>query len=122
MDQYYTGVIGIEPVVGWLVCIQGDYYGEGFKLKSGRNFIGRASNMDICLSGDMSVAREKHVVVIYEPRERKFFAQPGEGSELFYLNEEVVLGNVLLSSNDVLSIGNARLMFIPCCTQDFSWK
>ena len=36
---YYSRVIGVEPVVGWLVCIEGEYRGESFKLKSGRNFI-----------------------------------------------------------------------------------
>ena len=40
---YYSRVIGVEPVVGWLVCTEGEYKGESFKLKSGRNFIGRAA-------------------------------------------------------------------------------
>ena len=57
---YYAQVIGVEPVVGWLVCIKGAYRGESFKLKSGRNFIGRAANMDIVLGADQSVSRLRH--------------------------------------------------------------
>ena len=33
---YYASLIGIEPVAGWLVCIRGEYYGDQFRLKSGR--------------------------------------------------------------------------------------
>lgn len=119
---FYSGLIGTEPVVGWLVCVEGDYFGEDFKLKSGRNFIGRASNMDIALSGDVSVSREKHAIVVYEPKSRVFIAQPGESSELFYLNDEVVLNNVKMKANDVISIGKTKLMLIPCCNQDFCWE
>ncbi|MDO5574488.1 MAG: FHA domain-containing protein [bacterium] len=118
---YYSGMIGSEPVVGWLVCIEGDYFGESFKLKSGRNFIGRASHMDISLSGDVSVSREKHAIVVYEPKSRTFIAQPGESSELFYLNDEVVLNTTAMKVNDVLSIGKTKLMLIPCCSKAFSW-
>lgn len=31
--------------VGWLVCIDGVYKGWSFELKTGRNFIGRSTNM-----------------------------------------------------------------------------
>ncbi|MDO5574485.1 MAG: FHA domain-containing protein [bacterium] len=119
---FYSGLIGTEPVVGWLVCIEGEHFGEDFKLKSGRNFIGRASNMDVSLSGDVSVSREKHAIVVYEPRGRIFITQPGESSELFYLNDEVVLSNVTMKVNDILSIGKTKLMLIPCCSEAFCWE
>ena len=40
---------------------------------------------------------------------------------MFYLNEEVVLNPVRLKQHDILTIGNTRLMFFPCCGEDFSW-
>lgn len=117
----YQKIIGVEPVVGWLVCIEGEYFGESFNLRSGKNFIGRASDMDIVLGLDKSVSRNRHACVVYEPRSRVFIAQPGESRELFYLNDEVVLNNVKMSSNDVLLIGETKLMLIPCCSEKFSW-
>jgi hypothetical protein len=118
---YYSRVIGTEPVVGWLVCIEGEYFGESFKLKSGKNFIGRSSAMDIVLSADMSVSRSKHAIVIYEPRKRMFIAQEGDSRELFYLNDSVVLSNEEMHAYDVLLIGTTKLMLIPCCGDQFSW-
>lgn len=111
-----------DPVVGWLVCIKGVYFGESFKLKTGRNFIGRASNMDIALSRDNSVSRDKHAIVLYEPHKREFLAQPGESRGLFYLNDEVVLATERLRDRDILTIGNTKLMFIPYCGPECSWE
>lgn len=117
----YQKIIGVEPVVGWLVCIEGEYFGEGFQLRSGKNFVGRASDMDIVLGLDKSVSRNRHACVIYEPKSRTFIAQPGESKELFYLNDEVVLNNMKMTAYDVLQIGETRLMLIPCCSDKFSW-
>ena len=119
---YYSRVIGVEPVVGWLVCTEGEYRGESFKLKSGRNFIGRAANMDVVLSADHSISRFKHAAVIYEPRSRQFIVVPGESRELCYLNGEVVLSNLKMEAYDVLNLGNTSLMLIPCCGKRFSWE
>lgn len=119
---YYSRVIGVEPVVGWLVCIEGEYKGESFKLKSGRNFIGRAANMDVVLSADHSVSRFKHASVIYEPRGRQFIVSTGESRELCYLNDAVVLSNKIMNAYDVLNLGNTSLMLIPCCGPRFTWE
>ncbi|MCD7856608.1 MAG: FHA domain-containing protein [Clostridiales bacterium] len=119
---YYSRVIGVEPVVGWLVCTEGEYKGESFKLKSGRNFIGRAANMDVVLSADHSISRFKHAAVIYEPRSRQFIVATGESRELCYLNGNVVLSNQAIQAYDMLDLGNTRLMLIPCCGERFSWE
>ena len=120
-QSFYATEKGHEPVVGWLVCIKGEAFGEGFKLKSGRNFIGRASNMDVVLTGDATVSREKHAIVLYEPKRRKFMVQAGESRELFYLNDEVVLTAEELKAKDVLTIGKTKLLFVPCCDDSFGW-
>lgn len=111
-----------EPVVGWLVCTKGKYFGQSFTLKSGRNFIGRSRSMDVALEGEPSVSRDRHAVVIYEPKGRLFIAQPGDSRELFYVNDKVVLDNVVLKPRDELSIGKIHLMLIPCCTKEFAWE
>lgn len=110
-----------EPVVGWLVCIEGPAFGQDFKLRSGRNFIGRSLEMDVVLDGDMAVSRYKHAIVVYEPRGNMFLVQPGDAKELFYLNEKVVLGATEIAAYDVLGLGNTKLLFIPCCSDKFNW-
>ncbi len=111
----------ISLVVGWLVCIKGKMYGQDFRLKSGRNFIGRGAGMDICLAGENTVSRDRHAAIIHEPRKNIFIAQPGESRELFYVNGDVVLSPVQLKKNDVLQIGDVSLMLIPCCDEAFTW-
>lgn len=111
----------IDPVVGWLVCIKGADFGSSFIIKSGRNFVGRSADMDIVLHGDSSISRVKHAIILYEPKRREFIAQAGESRELFYVNEEVVLNSTRLKQHDILMIGNTKLMFFPCCGENFSW-
>jgi hypothetical protein len=119
--SYYSKSIGSEPVVGWLVCIEGSHLGEDFRLKSGRNFIGRASGMDIAVTGDNTVSRERHAVIVYEPKKHQFLVQPGEAKELCYLNEKAVLASEELKINDTIAVGSTKLMFFPCCNAAFNW-
>ena len=118
---YYAQVLGVEPVVGWLVCIRGAYRGESFRLKSGRNFIGRAANMDIVLGADQSVSRLRHAAVVYDPRSRAFIVAAGDARELCYLNGEVVITSNIMKAYDVLSLGNTDLMLMPLCGEHFTW-
>lgn len=120
---YYSIDTGVEPVVGWLVCIEGIDFGKSFNLKAGKNFIGRNSQTnDIVLQGDNSVSREKHAIVVYDPKSSAFLVQPGMSSELFYLNDKVILQASIIKVRDIISVGNTKLMFIPFCGPDFSWE
>jgi len=111
-----------SPTVGWLVCTKGKFYGQDFRLKSGRNFIGRGTDMDVCLTGENTVSRDRHATIIHEPKQNVFMAQPGESRELFYVNGEVVLSSVQLKKNDVLQMGDVQLMLVPCCDSEFNWN
>lgn len=113
---------GQQPVVGWLVCTEGCNYGRCYNLHGGKNFIGRREDMDVALTGDETVSRVKHAIIIYEPKQRKFFAQPGESHELFYVNDDVVLSSVQIHDRDVISIGETTLVFVPFCDERFGWE
>jgi hypothetical protein len=121
-DQKIKVPVSKEPVVGWLVCTSGKYFGQSFQLKSGRNFIGRTSEMDVALEGEQTVSRNRHAVIIYEPKERMFIAQPGDSRELFYINDEVVLDNTVLKPYDVINLGKVNLLMIPFCSKEFAWE
>lgn len=117
----FFGNVGLEPVVGWLVCVEGSCRGKDFRLKSGRNFIGRSVQMDVAITGDNTVSRERHAVIVYEPKNHLFLVQPGDSKELCYLNDEVVLTPQTIKLNDVLTVGSTKLMFFPCCDKVFNW-
>lgn len=120
--SFYGNTQEKAPLVGWLVCIEGKAKGNGYELKAGKNFIGRSSSMDVILEGDNSVSRERHAIITFEPKSRRFIAQPGESRELFYLNDNVVLENMELKDGDMVQIGKTLLKFVPFCGPDFSWE
>lgn len=111
-----------KNVVGWLVAIKGPHKGKDFRLQTGRNFIGRDDIMDVCLRYDNAVSRNKHAVLLYEPKGCTFFITPGESHELAYLNGEVLLDAKPLKSGDILTLGRSNLMFVPFCSADFNWE
>jgi hypothetical protein len=111
-----------DPVVGWLVCVEGPDRGRDFRLHAEKNFIGRAPNMDVVLDGDNTVSRERHAIVIFDPKKKIFWALPGEASGLVYLNGEIVNSPVQMKADDVLEIGLTKLVLIPFCGDRYSWS
>lgn len=114
-----------EPVkfpVGWLVCVSGKHLGDSFALTDGRNFIGRMESNMVVLIKDPSVSREKHACVVYEPKKKVFYLQPGDGSALTYLNDEFVEATRPINAHDVIEVGESKLMLIPLCSEEFSWE
>lgn len=112
----------LQPPVGWLVCVSGKQAGREFRLIAGRNTIGRDAGNAVQISGEETVSRSNHAAVVYEPRQNKFFAVPGESRSLAYLNNDVLLSQTEMKKNDRLEIGKAVLMLIPCCDDTFHWE
>lgn len=109
------------PCVGWLVALGGEHLGTDFRLKVGKNFIGRDPQMDVALTEDKSVSRERHAIVVYEPKAHLYLVQPGESSSLVYRNNDVVLTPVKLEAYDIITVGDVNLLFIPLCGERFNW-
>lgn len=110
------------PCVGWLVALSGEHIGTDFRLKVGKNFIGRSPQMDVALTEDKSVSRESHAIMIYEPKAHIYLVQPGESSSLVYLNNELLLTPMRLEAYDTISVGDVDLLFMPLCGERFNWE
>lgn len=109
------------PCVGWLVALGGEHIGTDFRLKVGKNFIGRSSKMDIALTEDKSVSRERHAIVVYDPKSNMYLIQPGESSSLAYHNNNLLLTPEKLEAYDMITVGDVNLLFMPLCGAKFSW-
>lgn len=118
-DLYYEE---IEPVCGWLVCIDGAQRGLDYKIRTGKNFIGRGDDMDIQLLGDNSVSRRNHAILVYDPKKRNAVLLPGESSGLAYLNGDAVYVPQELVAYDIIELGKSKFLFIPFCGEHFEWK
>ena len=109
-----------NPVVGWLVCVEGAEKGRDYRICSGRNYIGRAANNDICVAEDSSISRERHFSIVYDPRSRNYFALPGDSYTL-QVNGEVRTKTYQLSDGDVITCGESKLCFISFCKEGRDW-
>ena len=119
---YANRTRGFAPVVGWLVCIDGPDKGRDYRIHSGYNTIGRAPNMDICISGDVKISRNKHAMIAFDPDESVFFFGPMEAKNLVKKNGKLVMTPMEIQGYDVLTIGTSKFTFIPFCGEKFSWE
>ncbi len=112
----------IDPVVGWLVCITGPDRGRDYRIRNGRNFVGRDPGMDIAITGDDTISRRNHAEIVYDPMSRGFFIAPGDSRGLVYQNKAPVLSPNPLQDRDLIQLGKTELMFVPLCGDGFNWE
>lgn len=112
----------VEPVCGWLVCIEGTRIGKDYKIKSGKNFIGRAEDMDIQIIGDNAIANRNHAIVVYDPKKKNNVLLPGDSAGIAYLNGEPAYMPVELAAYDVIELGKSKFLFVPFCGEHFEWE
>ena len=113
---------GIDPVCGWLVCVEGPDKGRDFRIKTERNFIGRSTSMDIVISGDDSISRENHASITFDPRTLSFTLNTGRGRGLVYLNQNVVESPTVMKAYDLIEIAETKLLFVPFSNENFKWE
>lgn len=110
----------MEPVVGWLVCVDGPVRGVDFRIHNGYNYIGREEG-DIHIHGDNQISRQKHAVITFVSKRNSFHVGPAEGRNVIEVNDEPVLAPVEMKPYDVLTIGSTKLILVPLCGPNFSW-
>jgi hypothetical protein len=112
-----------DPVVGWLVVVDGPGKGISVTLGYGMNSIGRSSSDRVALDfGDQQISRTSHAVVTYDPRGRKYFVQHGGGKNLTYIGDQPVLTPLELKGGEEILLGDTKLRFVPFCGKDFDWR
>lgn len=111
----YRKEIGIDPPVGWLVCIDGPDRGNDYKIRSENNSIGRSETMRICISSDDTIARENHAFLTYDPESNTYSIHSGLSRGLVYKNGLAVYGAEALKPFDQIKLGQTILLFVPLC-------
>ena len=113
-----------DPVVGWFVCVDGADKGEDYRIRGGNNAIGRGGTAQIRVLNDSSISKENMAHVAYDARTKKFFFSAGDGRNLIYINEELLLPHQSreLQAYDRILLGRTTLLFMPLCGGEFSWE
>lgn len=109
-----------DPVVAWLVCVEGPEKGKSFNLHTGVNFIGRDESNDISFPYEM-VSRKNHVKIAYDPKVNSYRLIPGESHDIVYHNSEGLYEACNLEAYDEIEIGELKLRFVPFCGEKFQW-
>lgn len=109
-----------DCVTGWLVCTKGELKGKSFSLHNGWNYAGRALDMDVVMSGDLTVAREKHMGIVYDSKTITFHVVPING--MVCVDGKVLTEAYRLEEGTLLLIGRSSYMFVPFCKKGREWN
>lgn len=112
---------GLEPVVGWLVCIDGPNKGKDYHLWAKINSIGRSESNDVCIEGDVTISKELHARLAYDSRHNNFQLIPGTSTNNIYLNDEPIYIPTAIKAYDEIELGDSKMLFVPLCCERFQW-
>jgi hypothetical protein len=112
-----------DPVVGWVVVLDGPGKGNFRPIFSGSNTIGRSPSQRIPIDfGDDAISSEKQAFLVYDGRKRQYQLVPNlERPNLVHLNDSALLANGELKPHDKITMGQTTLLFVPLCGPDFDW-
>lgn len=115
----YFSQKNMNPIAGWLVCLEGENKGRSFEIHVGKNFVGRSMKMDIH-TNDEKISRENHFSVIYEPNAVEFYVLQGNG--ITYYNGKLLNGAEKLNDGDEIEAGGSKYVFVPFCKEGRDWN
>ncbi len=112
-----------DPVVGWLVVLDGPGKGNFRPIFKGSNTIGRSGSQRVPIDfGDDAISSEKQAFLTYDERKRSYQLVPNlERPNLVYHNDAALTSNVDLKQHDKVMLGRTTLLFVPLCGPDFDW-
>lgn len=112
---------GLDPVVGWLVCINGHDKGRDYRLCAKTNTIGRGEEMDVRIKGDDTISSNIHAKIDYDMLNNNFYLLPANNKNTIYVNNAPLYAAQKLNAYDKLRFGQSELMFVPFCSDNFVW-
>ncbi|MBQ3027541.1 MAG: FHA domain-containing protein [Lachnospiraceae bacterium] len=113
---------GRNPVLGWLVCVQGKKAGKDFRLTQEINYIGRATSNDVCLDFDETLSRDTTITITYVKQSRVFRLNAEQSRNPVTVNGSPVVTELYLRDRDVISIGSTQLTLVCFCDASFTWE
>lgn len=113
---------GWNPVLGWLVCVQGEKLGKDFRLTQAVNYVGCAASNDVCLGFDKEIAENTILTIDYEKQRRVFRLNVEQSQNPVFVNDILVYSQLDLRDKDIISLGTTRLKLICFCDASFAWE
>ena len=113
-----------DPVVGWLVVVNGLGLGAYRPIYEGNNHIGRSKNQRIPIDfGDDTISSEEQAYIRYDSMDRSFLFVPNlSKTNIVAINDKKPTGAVKLEAMDLITMGRTKLAFVPFCGEEFDWS
>ncbi|MCI6027980.1 MAG: FHA domain-containing protein [Clostridiales bacterium] len=118
--SFMESAIKRDPIVGWLVCIEGPERGRDYRLRSEKNWIGRSMRMAVSIPDDKSIENENHALIVYDPKANEFSMVLGRSAQT-YLNGTQLSDCAALNDGDTIKLGKSVFHFIAYCKEDRRW-
>lgn len=118
-----NGKTVFEPVVGWLVVIDGPERGRDYRIVTGRNSIGRTMTAEICIESDELMSKE-HATLYYYAEINKFYIEDNRSKHGTFLmpKKDLVIDRKEIFDGTVIKMGSSVFLFKPLCSDSFSWE
>ena len=111
---------GNEPIVAWLVCVNGVERGKIFTIRDKLNIVGSAPNNDIVIHGEANIAPENHACIAYDSKSTACLLLPGAKG---IVNLNGVFNDYAqpLNTFDIITFGNSQYVYAPY-SEGLDWK
>ncbi len=110
-------------VPGWLCVASGPQRGVSHPVRMGRSKIGRGPNNQIILAvGDDTISTDAHVTIAADPKTQRFYAVPGDSTNLAYVDGTPLLDVREIKDGTKLQLGLTELVFIQCFGNYVDWS
>lgn len=107
----------------WLVVVAGPHRGRCFRIRLGRNTIGRDTGNTVALDvDDDAISKDGHVTVAADPKTRKFFVVPGNSTNLAYVNDQPLLEAREIGDGAKIQLGATMLAFVQFYGKYVDWS
>ena len=107
-----------QPVLAWLVCLDGERKGREYPVYKGMTRIG-GGQADINLGTGGS-----SVILLYDFKVNLFYIRQETGADLLYVNDCAITdpNPPQLSAYDIVTIDRVRYLFAPYCEAERQWE
>lgn len=112
--------VPFDPVVGWLVVVEGDCRGRDFRLVSGINSVGRGIKQAVSVETDQRMSRE-HCSLYYYHEINEFYIED-HSSHGTFLNKKPVIQRTQIQNGDQIKAGHTTFLLRTLCDDTFVWE
>jgi hypothetical protein len=112
-----------EPVVGWLVVVDGPEKGRDYRIVPGRNSIGRDPSAEVAIEGDELMSKE-HAVLYYYAENNQFYLEDNRSKHGTFLMPEkaLVAERRPVEDGNRIKVGKTTFILKTLCGKEFTWE